>query len=84
MMNFKQKEVLETIITKLHEKFPEVQLVSVEDLGPNSFWVTMIEPTDEDRQMELDQLQAELGTDALMEYGINFHFVPASLEKVAA
>lgn len=81
MMNFKQEEVLQSIIAKLQEKFPEVQLVSVEELGADSFWVTLIEPSDEDRQIELEALQGELVTDALMDYGFVFQLVPASMEK---
>ncbi len=81
-MNFKQREVLDQIIVKLQEQFPEVRLVSIEDITPYEFWVNMIEPTDEDRQMALSELQAELGTDAIVDYGINFHFMPVN-EPVA-
>jgi len=84
MMNFKQEEVLNNIITKLQEKFPEVRLVNIQELRSNMFWVTLIEPDDEDRQIELEELQGELATDALMDYGFSFRFVPASLKKVAA
>ena len=82
MINFKQEEVLQNIIKKLQEKFPEIELISIEEIGPNSFWVGLIEPSDEDQQLELDDLQAKLGTDALMDYGINFHFVPANGDVV--
>lgn len=75
MMNFRQREVLEDIIAKLQAQFPEVRLVSVEDITPYEFWVNLIEPTDEDRQIALEELQAELGTDAIVDYGINFHFM---------
>lgn len=78
MINFKQREILERIIARLQEDFPEVRLVSVEDMTPYEFWVNLIEPTDEDRQMRLNELEAELGTDALVDYGINFHFMPIS------
>jgi hypothetical protein len=80
-MNFKQKEVLDSIIAKFQEKFPEVQLVKVEELNPHEYWVLLIEPTDEERLFELERLQAELGTDALVDYGVNFHFMPASPEE---
>ncbi len=87
MMNCKQREVLDHIIVKLQEQFPEVQLFSVEDITLYEFWVNMIEPTDEDRQMALEELQAKLGTDAIVVYGINFHFMPVNepeLTKQAA
>lgn len=76
MMNFKQREVLERIMSKLQQQFPEVRLVSVEDITPYEFWVNLVEPTDEDRQMALEDLQAELGTEALVDYGVNFRFMP--------
>jgi len=82
MMSFKQQEVLKSIIGKMQERFPEVKLVEVEEMNTQSFWVSLIEPTDEDRQFELDDLQAELGTDALLDYGINFHFMPANSESM--
>ena len=84
MMNFKQKEILHQIIAKLQEKFPEVRLVSVSELGANSFWISVTELPDEERQFELDDVMAELSTDALMDYGFDFQFVPTSVEKAAA
>jgi hypothetical protein len=84
MMSFKQQEVLENIVSKLQERFPEVKLVGVEEINAHSFWVNIIEPKDEDRQLELSDLQAELGTDALLEYGVNFHFMPAHIEEILA
>ena len=81
MLNFKQEEVLNTIVTKLQEKFPQVRLVTVEELRANMFWVTMLEPEDEDQQMAFDAVQGELATDALMDYGFSFRFVPASVSR---
>lgn len=81
MMNFKQQEILDAIIAKFQERFPEVRLVEVEELNPHEYWVLLIEPTDEDRLFELERLQAELGTDALVDYGVNFHFMPAGSEE---
>ena len=82
MMNFKQEDVLKSIIAKLQEKFPEVRLIHVEELKANSFWVTVSELADEERQFELDDVMAELSTDALIDYGFEFQFVPTSVEKV--
>ncbi len=81
MMNFKQKEVLENIIAELQNKFPEVRLTKIEELNPHEFWVMLTEPDDEERRLALDTLQGELGTDALLDYGVNFHFMPASVQK---
>ncbi|MCP4405443.1 MAG: hypothetical protein GY801_50095 [bacterium] len=81
MMNFKQQEVLENIVATLQKKFADAHVVSVEDLGANSFWVTMVEPTDEEQQLEFDELQAELATDALIDYGFQFRFVPTDAKE---
>jgi len=81
MMNFKQKEVLENIVAGLRKEFPEVRLVGVEEITPFEFWVSLTEPEDEERQNALDELQGELGTDALLDYGVNFHFMPAVSEN---
>lgn len=83
MMNFKQEEVLQNIIATLKEKFPEIHLISVEELNPHSFWVTINDLSDEDEQFALDDLMAELTTDALIDYGVNFQFVPAKTAKVS-
>ena len=81
MMNFKQREVLENIVAGLREKFPEVRLVGVEELSPFEFWVMLTEPADEERQLAMERLQGELGTDALLDYGVDFHFMPAASES---
>jgi len=80
MMNFKQKEVLENIIAELQKKFPEVRLTGIEELSPHEFWVILTEPDDEECRLALDTLQGELGTDALLDYGVNFHFMPAVVQ----
>lgn len=81
MLNMKQEEVLNNIVTTLQQKFPTTRLVTVEELRANMFWVTMIEPENEDQQMEFDAIQGELATDALMDYGFSFRFVPASVSR---
>ena len=83
MMNFKQREVLESIVAGLRKEFPEVRLVGVEEITPFEFWVTLTEPDDEDRQLAMEELQGEMGTDALLDYGVNFHFMPAVSEALS-
>ena len=84
MMNFKQEEVLHNIMRRLQKKFAEARLVGVSELGANSFWITVTEPSDEEQQLELDHLMADLSTDALMDYGFDFQFVPTSVAQAAA
>lgn len=82
-MNFKQKEVLDSIMKKLQEQFPEVEMLTVEELKSNCFWVSVTELPDEEQQFELDDLMAELATDALMDYGFEFQFVPTRVTEAA-
>lgn len=83
-MNFKQREVLDHTIKTLQEKFPEVQLRSIAELNANSFWITVTEPSDEDQEMAMVELIGKLSTDALMDYGFDFQFVPTRMEQAAA
>ena len=55
--------------------------MGIEELNPFEFWVTLTEPEDEERQVALENLQGELGTDALLDYGVNFHFMPAAFAR---
>ena len=84
MLNFKQEEVLGTIINKLKKKYSEVKLENVEYLAPDTFWVVIKEPSDEDEAIEMDDLLGDLVTDALVDYGFSFRFVPASRDEIAA
>ncbi len=71
MFNFKQKELSQMLFDRLKEKFPEIKLVSItpscED--PNDIWVNIIYPEDEDRQIEMGEMAAEISTDILLDYG---------------
>jgi hypothetical protein len=84
MMSHKQREVLDQLMRTLHQKFPEVHLVSISELTANSYWITITEPSDEDEELKMVELLGELSTDALMDYGFDFQFVTTTVDKVAA
>ncbi|MDM8525997.1 hypothetical protein QUF80_21700 [Desulfococcaceae bacterium HSG8] len=67
---------IENIIAELQKKFHEVRLTGIEEFSPHEFWVILTEPDNEERQLSLEKLQGELGTDVLLGYGVNFHFIP--------
>jgi len=78
MMTHKQQEVLDNIIHSVQKKFPDVQLISTSELTANSYWITITEPFDEDKELEMVELLGEFSTDVLMDYGFDFQFVPVS------
>lgn len=84
MMTYKQKEVLEQAISKVQRQFPEVRLINVSEMNANSFWIRLTEPRDEDEELKMVELLGKLATDALMDYGFDFQFVPTNGVKAAA
>ena len=71
MLNFKQKELSYLLFERLKEKFLETKLVSITPSfeNPEDIWVNIIYPEDEDREIELRELAAEISTDILLDYG---------------
>jgi hypothetical protein len=84
MINVKQQEVLQQIMHRIHDTFPDVKLLKIEELKANTFWITITELPNEEQQFQLDDLVADLSTDALVDYGFEFQFVPVNSEQVAA
>lgn len=84
MMNRKQQEILDHILHVVQENFPEVQIVNIDELAANSYWITVTEPSEEDQELQLVELLGELSTDALIDYGFQFQFVPVNSMQVAA
>jgi len=71
MFNLKQKELSRMLFDRLKAKFPEIRLVSITPSceNPEDIWVNIIYPEDEDREMELREMSAEISTDILLDYG---------------
>ncbi len=71
MFNFKQKELSYMLFERLKENFPEIRLVSITPSweNPEDIWVNIIYPEDEDREIELREMAAEISTDILLDYG---------------
>ena len=82
--NVKQQEVLQQIIHRIQDTFPDVKLLKIEELKANTFWITITELPNEEQQFQLDDLVADLSTDALVDYGFEFQFVPVNSEQAAA
>jgi len=81
MMSYQQKEVFNRIINTVQQSFPEVRLLNVAELKADSYWVTLTEPSQEDEELQMVELLGQLSTDALVDYGFDFQFVPISSEN---
>jgi hypothetical protein len=86
MFNFKQKELSYLLFERLKEKFPETKLVSITPSweNPEDIWVNIIYPEDEDREMELRELAAEISTDILLDYGYSISITSGEGLEVTA
>lgn len=83
-MNHKQQEVFEHILARVHTNFPESKVVDIDELTANSYWITITEPFDEEKELQMIELLGELATDALVDYGFQFQFVPIPATDMAA
>lgn len=81
-MNHKQQEILDDILGTIQKQFPEVQLINIDELNANTYWVTITEPSDEELELQMIELLGELSTDALLDYGFQFQFVPVSHKEL--
>jgi hypothetical protein len=80
MINFKQKDLAEDLFNKLKAKFPEIEMVNIVESPENSesLRVRIIFPEDEDREIALTKMAAEISTDILLEYGYHILISSAS------
>jgi len=87
MMNFKQRELGQTLFDKLKQQFPELELVGFSEgpEDPSDILVNVIMPDDEDREIAVRELAAEISTDILMDHGYLIIISSASRkEKIPA
>ncbi len=71
MINLKQMELSHQLFNQLKQHYPEIEWVDIVESGiyPDHLWVKMILPEDEDREIEMGHLAADLSTDILIDYG---------------
>jgi len=65
MINSKQIELSKALFDKLKIHYPEIELVSIVEnqMYRDSIWINLITPKDENRDIEMSDLAAELSTD---------------------
>ena len=71
MINFRQQELIETFVSEVEGRFPDVKFVDVTESpeNPNDLWINVTRVRDEDRLIELIDFCSEKSTDILMDYG---------------
>ncbi len=71
MINFRQQELIETFVSEVEGRFPDVKFVDVTESpeNPNDLWINVTRVGDEDRLIELIDFCSEKSTDILMDYG---------------
>ncbi len=71
MINFKQEELIERLMKQIRKKFPDVELIKVMESpeDPESLWIDVTAPDDEDREIELSDFACEEATDIFLDYG---------------
>lgn len=86
MIDFKQKELVEYLLNRVKEKFPEIELIEVvhsaED--PNDLWVVVNKPADEDREIAIREYASEISSDILLDYGYSILMMPSGNHKSKA
>ncbi|CAN2040992.1 conserved hypothetical protein [Candidatus Magnetomoraceae bacterium gMMP-15] len=78
MINFKQEELIEKLINQIKEKFPEIDLINITESpeDPESLWINLTAPDDEDREIELREFSSDKVADILLDYGYHMLVMP--------
>lgn len=84
MINFKQEELIEVLMDQIRKRFPEVRLINVTESceDPESLWIKVTSPEDEDRDLELRAFASDKVNDILLDYG--YHMLIMPVRRVAA
>ncbi len=83
MINFKQEQLIEEVLNYVTEKFPEVRLLNITESpeDPESLWIRVTSPEDEDRRSELISYSCNKTMDILEAYG--YHMLVMPLRQTA-
>jgi hypothetical protein len=83
MINFKQKELIETLTGQITEKFPEVEFLNVAESweDPETLWIHVTAPEDEHRMTQLIEFAGDQTIDILTDYGYHMLVMPTGKLK---
>lgn len=78
MVTQKQEKLAHELFQSLKAKFPEIELVGITEspADPDSTWVNIIMPDDEDREIDLGEFAAEQSTDILLDQNEHLLVMP--------
>ncbi|MCP4112144.1 MAG: hypothetical protein GY749_42555 [Desulfobacteraceae bacterium] len=78
MINFKQEQLIEEVVNHVKGKFPEVRFVGVTESpeDPESLWIRVTAPEDDDRRSELMDYAGDKTMDILLDYGYHMLVMP--------
>ncbi|NUO78995.1 hypothetical protein HUU05_02885 [candidate division KSB1 bacterium] len=81
MINFKQQELIEGLIDSVREKFPEVELVKINESpeDPADLWLNVTAPENEDRLIELLEFASNKSSNILLDYGYQILVMPTAV-----
>ncbi len=79
MVNFKQEELIQDLMSQIKERYPEVDLIGVLESpeSRSSLWVEVTAPEDEDREIEMSEFAADKVSDILLDYGYHMLVMPS-------
>jgi hypothetical protein len=79
-------ELSHQLFDTLKQQYPEIELVDIVESGvyPDHIWVNIIMPEDEDREINMRQLAAEVATDILVDYGYHITISSSTLAEQKA
>ncbi len=77
-LNHRQKKLVEEVVGSLREKYPDTQLVEITESpeNPDTLWICVTAPDDEEREIRLRSLAAEKCMDVLCDYGYHMLVMP--------
>ncbi len=85
MINFKQQELIDALVDGIKKRFPEVELIDVVESpeDPNTLWIRVTDPENEDREIDLIEFSGDVVTDIHINYGYHMLVMPTQRMREA-
>ena len=85
-INYRQQQLIEELYNKVKSRFPQINYkdLEVSPDDPEHIWINVIADMDEDKEIEMMEYSAELGTDILSDYGYRISIMPENPNAVYA
>ncbi len=78
MINFRQEQLIEEVVNYVRNRFPEVKVIGVTESpeDPESLWIRVTSPEDDNRRSELISYACDKTMDILTDYGYHMLVMP--------